>query len=182
MTSRGGRIPPDGRQPAAKGVGRESRRHDLERPATPGLHGSDLQQGEVSELERGRRIAPIRQQDRGRNPNPPSRRREQGQQTAGGQGGGLNIPDAIDFMASRSSGAPAPPIATTGVTGGKLELWGPLLERMVTGPGSSGLLAQAYIRQLRRLKQTRINRPAVTLNLNDVDDGLEAMNRELEVE
>ena len=43
----GGVVKPDGRPPQAKGVGKTARRHDLEAPATPGITGTDLQDGEV---------------------------------------------------------------------------------------------------------------------------------------
>lgn len=61
MTTRGpgGRIPNQGNPPAAAGVGKNSKRHDLERQATPGLADSDLQQGDVQALEQGQRVAPI---------------------------------------------------------------------------------------------------------------------------
>jgi hypothetical protein len=62
MAKPGGRIPPDNRGPQAKGIGKNSKRHDLERPQTPGLHDSDLQQGDVQALEQGQRIAPVQTQ------------------------------------------------------------------------------------------------------------------------
>ena len=171
---RGGRIPPDGRQPSAKGIGRESKRHDLERPATPGLHGSDLQQGEVSELERGRRIAPIQQQERGQNPNPPSRRRQAGPATPRDrEGNPVDVPDPIDFLADRTKGVGRPqgrqiPYSSKGAS------WLPVLESMAAGPGSSGLLAAALVKQARNLRAIPQRRAAV-VDMRAIDDGIEAM-------
>lgn len=64
MTDRGpgGRIPNQGNPPAAKGIGKNAKRHDLETPSTPGLADSDLQQGDVGMLEQGQRTAPIKRQ------------------------------------------------------------------------------------------------------------------------
>ena len=64
---KGGRIAPDGRQSQAPGVGKNSVRSDLSQPAkTPGLAGSDLQQGDVQALERGQKIAPINKRTQGK--------------------------------------------------------------------------------------------------------------------
>lgn len=165
----GGRILPDGRPPQSKGVGKNAKRHDLERPKTPGLHGSDLQQGDVQAMEQGQRIAPVRTQ-------PPAQPRPQ--QGAGQQPQrqlGLDVPDAIQFFGQRAAGPPSIPSGGSGATGGKLEKWGPILSSLVSQPGTSGGLAQAYISQLRRLRQEAVNRPVASVNFQDIDDGLEGM-------
>lgn len=168
--NKGGRLPPDNRGAQAKGVGKNAKRHDLERPATPGLHGSSLQKGDVQAMEQGQRIAPIQEQERGRSQQP-SRASRNGQTSSQG----VKVPDAIEFFGQRSSGPPAVPSAQPNVTSGKLEKWGAILEQVVASPGASGGLAEAYVNQLRNLRKNAVNRPATSVNLNDVDDGLEAM-------
>jgi len=95
----GGKIPNQGNPPAAKGVGKNSKRHDLERQATPGLHGSDLQQGDIKKLEQGQRIAPIRTQAPAA---PKGQSGQPGGQTRKAQSGGpMQVPDAIEFLGGK---------------------------------------------------------------------------------
>ncbi len=166
----GGRIAPDGRPPQAKGVGKNAKRHDLERAATPGLAGSDLQQGDVQALESGQRVAPIKENPRGRAPRP----------SGGGQSGGQNrgaqsgaaVPDAIEFLGGKSQGLQVP----EGVlqSSDNLTSWLPFVRQMVIGPGTSGLLAGAYINQFRQLLRSASVTRSTVIDLENIDDALEA--------
>src|SRR5690606_16933027 len=100
MTARGGRIPPDGRPTQAPGVGKNSKRHDLERRNVPFLHGSDLQVGDVQAMEQGQRIAPKQTQAPAA---PPSRGGGSGQQ-ATSTGGAAMTPRVPVALHSGSCG------------------------------------------------------------------------------
>ncbi len=170
----GGRIAPDGRPPQAKGVGKNAKRHDLERAATPGLAGSDLQQGDVQALESGQRVAPIKENPRGRAPRP-SGGGQSGGQTRGAQSGRVSgAPDAIEFLGAQQGSEFNVPIAEQGLDNTKIETWAPILRQLVSGPGSTGALASALIDQARSLRQTRVG-PAVVIDLQATDDAIEAM-------
>lgn len=170
MTARGGRIPPDGRPPQAKGVGRNAKRHDLERPATPGLHDSDLQQGDVQALEQGQRIAPRQTQQRGRTP------QTQGTPNGGASGvsGGMQIPDPIDFLAGKNGPEFGPPRPARRLDASRAMTWLPLLRQLAAGPGASSALVSAFINQARLLSQAGAQ-PATVVDLNAVDEGIQAM-------
>jgi len=160
---RGGRIPSDGRPPKAPAVGAQARRHDLERPATPGLSGSDLQQGDVQKLEQGQRVAPIQRS------NPARGATVQG--TPQGGGGVLNVPDPIQFAQKRLSntlgGDPVP--LSTGVDPTP---WLPFLTAMATHPNAGSKLTQAYVTQLSNM----VNRPGhtrqVELSMAELDESV----------
>ena len=169
--NRGGRIAPDGRGPQAKGVGRNAKRHDLERPATPGLANSDLSQGDVSDLEEGQRIAPIQNQSRGQSP-PLDRG---GRTTSSAQNrGGTVVPDAIEFLGGQQGNQFNVSTQTRAVTNERALSWMPLIRSLVVGPGSSGLLASAFINQARELRRSGSS-PVTVIDLDAIDDGLEAM-------
>jgi hypothetical protein len=95
----------------------------------------------------------------------------------------MTTPDAIDFFAGRAQGAPAVP-ANIGPppTGGKFEKWSGVLGKLVSSPGSSGGLSMLYVNQLRNMRQQTINRPAASVNLQDIDNGMDAMTQDLGVE
>lgn len=170
----GGRIPPDGRPAQAPGVGKNSKRHDLERRDVPFLHGSDLQQGDVQAMQEGQRIAPKQTQ----RPATPQPRGDGGSQqvTTGNRGAAATPPDAIEFLASRIGGASvAPPPRRADIANAKAMTWLPLVRQMAAGPGSSGVLASALINQMRALSKMPV-REATVIDMQDVDAALEAMN------
>ena len=176
MTSRsGGRIAPDGRSPAPKGVGKRARRHDLERPKTPGLSDSSLQKGDVEELEQGQRISPLPKQNQGAAQNRRSSQAFPARARAGASGS--DAPDPMTFLSDRLQGTLASaPVAR----GPQIENPGefmPLLRRMATATGASALMAQAYLTQF----ATHMRRPAEftgpILDMNAQDDNLEAALR-----
>ena len=101
----GGKIAPDGRRPQAPGVGKNAKRHDLERPATPGLSNSDLQQGDVQRLEQAQRTAPRAGGKKVQAPaqgGKPAKRR-QGAQRGSGEFS-MATPDPIQMAGSRIGG------------------------------------------------------------------------------
>ena len=168
----GGRIPPDNRGPQAKGVGKNSKRHDMERQATPGLHGSDLQQGDIQKLEQGQRVAPIRTQP-GAAP-----QRQAGGQARGQPRAPMQTPDAIEFLGGKQGPEFNMPQTGRPVLNEKALSWLPLVRSLVVGPGSSGLLASAFINQTRELRKSNSS-PTTIIDLDATDDGLEAMLDEL---
>jgi hypothetical protein len=165
----GGRIPPDNRPTQAPGVGKNSKRHDLERRSTPYLHDSDLQQGDVQALSDGQRVAPKQTQ------RPAAARPTQGSGNTMERTSPAAIPDAIDFISEIGGGAAlsAPPAGV--IPTQRLDMWVRFAERLVNGPGSSGLLAGAYINQLRALLRSPQAVDSVYIDMNDVDGAIEAM-------
>jgi hypothetical protein len=171
----GGRIPPDGRPTTAPQVGANARRHDLERPKTPGLHNSDLQQGDVQALEAGQRIVPVPQQQ------PAVSTGTQGRPTAQAaapapQGAGGGRPDPIDFLGSRLSGTLTPPDQTvSSAPTVDLKTWLPLIQRLATAPGASGVLSQAFITQMRNASQRTFVHETPLIDMQEADRDLEAL-------
>ena len=166
----GGRIAPDGRPPQAKGVGKNAKRHDLERPATPGLAGSDLQQGDVQALESGQRIAPIKNNPRGKAPP------VKGGSTSAtpSRGTPSGAPDAIEFLGAQQGSEFNVPVEGVLQSSDNLTSWLPFVRQMVIGPGTSGLLAGAYINQFRQLLRSASVTRSTVINLENIDDALEA--------
>lgn len=161
----GGRIPPQGRTPQAKGVGKNAKRHDLERPATPGLSDSTLQKGDVQQLEQGQAIAPRAGAKRVQGPAQVARGATQG---GTAQQGGVTVPDPIEFAKGRLgntlTGAPSTQTSRLDPTP-----WMPFLRALVSTPGAGGALTQAFIVQLSNI----VNRPSgpqqAVINMDDLD-------------
>lgn len=172
MTARqgpGGRIAPDNRPSQAPGVGKNSKRHDLERRSTPYLHDSDLQQGDVQAMSDGQRIAPVKNQQ-------PAAPAPQGGGGAAQVSPGVSdqIPDAIDFISQLAAGGGVNDPGAGMPVNPNVDMWVRFAQHLVNGPGSSGLLAGAYINQLRQLRRSPQVAESVIVNLRDVDDALEA--------
>lgn len=176
MTARGGRIPPDGRPAQAKGVGKNAKRHDLERPATPGLHDSDLQQGDVQAMEQGQRIAPASTQQRGLTPpqSSTSPRTQQMGIDSNNPGGNLEIPDPIDFLAEQNGNDFTMPKPQRKIDESRALTWLPILRQLANGPGASPALVNAFINQARRMQQHG-GQPATIVDMNAADEGIEEM-------
>lgn len=170
MAGKGGRIPPDNRGPQAKGVGKNSKRHDMERRSVPPLHGSDLQQGDVQALEQGQRTSPPQtQQSATQQP-----AQGGGGQQAAPQGAQMQIPDAIDFLGGRQDNSWSPPVPQRRLDVSKAMTWLPILRRLASGPGASGVLVNAFINQARLLSQQGAQ-PASIVDLGAGDAGIAAM-------
>jgi len=169
MTSRGGVIDPDNRPVKAPGVGKNSNRSDLAREIPPVLGSKGITQGDVQALEQGERIAPKQR-------NPVAGGQPQGQpQGQSRLPQSAEIPDAIEFMGGRSTGPlGTPEVIDRGGSLSKAATWLPIMRRMVAGPGSSGKLASALIKQMRALNESPRGQVAV-VDLQAVDAGLEAM-------
>lgn len=165
----GGTIPPQGRPPTNPGVGKNARRHDLERPKTPGLHNSDLQQGDVSMLERGQRVAPLpKKQNPVARPATGASTTPQGG-SPGGQGG-LAIPDPIEFAKQRYSGT---------LEGGASNFnqvdvgpWIPLFRRLANSPNSSGTLRSAFVAHLSNMIRQPLVPESTVIDLDQIDRDL----------
>lgn len=157
-------------------MGKNAKRHDLER--APNVGGSDLQYGDRKRFEEGMKVAPIQQQQRGQAP----QTSQNGGTSQNREVPNMQIPDAIEFLGARNGNEFGPPQDIQGQPGGKLDTWRPILERIALGTGSSGGLASLYIQQMRRARQQTIMRPAVQINLDDIDAGIEGMVQELERE
>ena len=115
-----GYVAPDGRPPQAPGVGKNSKRHDLEAPATPGVRNSDMRQGDRQMLEAGQKVAP--------RPKKSAPRGSAGGGAPAAGGGGMQVPDAIEFAAGRMGGKSAsagPPVRQVDTAA-----WRPLVERI----------------------------------------------------
>lgn len=174
MATKGGYIPPDGRPAQAKGVGKNAKRHDLERPATPGLHDSDLQKGDVQAMEQGQRIAPRQVQGP---PTPPQSSTSQPTQQMGidrQNPGGMEVPDPIDFLAERNGQEFNIPVPQRHIDESKAMTWLPILRQLASGPGASSALVNAFINQA-RLMQQRGGQPATVVDMAATDDGIEEM-------
>jgi hypothetical protein len=90
----------------------------------------------------------------------------------------MNIPDAIEFLGQRQGGEFNIPGRGRQVMNEQALNWMPLIRQIVVGPGSSGLLASAFINQARKMAQGKP--PAAIIDLDAIDDGIEAMLEELE--
>lgn len=177
--NRGGRVAPDNRGPSVSGVGKNSKRTDMERRSVPFLHDSDLQQGDIQAMEQGQRIAPKQTQ----RPAAPAPAQGSGTQTERTGTGAVDVPDAIDFLSGIAGGGAGvnPPRGGGAPPSANMDMWVRFASQLVNSPGSSGMLAGAYINQLRQLRRTPQIAESVLINLADVDDALEAaLNTEQE--
>jgi hypothetical protein len=148
----------------------------MERPKTPGLYDSDLQQGDVQAMEQGQRIAPIQQQKQSRTSQRPRRRQESPAKPRGGAQG--DVPDPIDFLGDRLGGTLGDPTQSTAAdNAAQIREWIPLLQKLATATGASGVLGQAYITQLRNARQRPFTHMTPLLDMQDADDDLELLLR-----
>lgn len=167
----GGRIPAQGRTPQAPGVGRSAKRHDLERPATPGMSG-DLQQGDVGELEQGQAVAPRAGAKQRQAPAGAAASRAQNR--SGVQATtSMDVPNPIDFAGQRLQGSLGPQ------AGPEPEYhdfsgWFPLMRQLLTMPGTSGSLTRAYMEQLSLLARNPVTSRLAPLDMTALDDSVGA--------
>lgn len=170
----GGKIAPDGRPAQAPGVGKDSKRHDLEAPATPGLHGSDLQQGDVQMLEQGQQVAPRPKRTqpsaqprpaRGvsqRSPQPPSPSAAEPMQ----------IPSGLESAKSRlgrGSGSPS-------LGGGRHAdptAWLPLIEQMALTPNNGGAVYANLVNMLSAYRRRPVISQSILISMTEMDKQVE---------
>ncbi len=144
-------MPPTVNQPQAPGVGAQAKRHDLETPKTPGLTGSDLQQGDVQRLEEAQKAVPATRGVRPSSSSKPRRQTTSGDET----------PDPIDFIGGRAGGKPF--AQTSGsVPMVDIQPWLPLIQRVATQPGAGGAVGAALVRVLTTKRRQPIN-PQITI-------------------
>ncbi len=129
---------PDNSQIRAKGVGKDAVRHDLD--GTPGL-SSDLQYGEVGQLEAGQRS--VQNSRRG--------------QTSGGGGARalpgdapIQVPDPVSFAIEKIGGQSDLP--TQRLQQFDTSEFMPLLNRLASG-NSSSILKEAYMQMVANIAQ-----------------------------
>jgi hypothetical protein len=163
---RGGRIPNQGNQPQAPGIGRDAKRHDLEAGATPGLGGpdrgpTDLQFGDVQELEQGQQI--VNQATGGPQKSSKPRRRTSSQ---------MDAPDPISFIAGRSGGQPIGDPSASNRTAVDVRPWMPLIEQVAARPNVGGAVGAAYVRLLMKASRTPINPRATVIDRQELDEML----------
>ena len=150
----------------AKGVGKSAVRHDLD--GTPGLAGSDLQQGEVSQLEAGQKAVQNTQQVQAA-PTP----------TAPAPGEGANpmqVPDPIQFAMGKLGGGNLQEAGQEVLEKRDFSRWLPLLRRLAVSPTSSGILQRAYVERLSKEANRPLGGSATVIRQRDFDTRLEAFN------
>ena len=156
--AQGGYVAPDGRPPQAPGVGKDAKRHDLEAPATPGVRNSDMQQGDRQKLEAAQKIAP----------RPQKSTPKAGAQPNRNQGGGMQVPDPIEFAAGRIGGEV--PSAGPHVQLGDPGPWLPLLEQMAANPSSGGNLKAGLTNMLAQYRRKPVVSQAIFIDMNEIDE------------
>ena len=149
----------------AKGVGKDSKRHDLD--GTPGLD-SDLQQGEVQEMEAGQAAI----QDTQSQQTVTAAAQPRAQLPAQG----VAVPDAIEFAGQKAGGTLQG--AGAGPLQEKLSFsnWLPLLRRLSVSPTSSGLLQRTFVKRMTQEMQRPTGTKAALVRQRDFDDRLEQLN------
>ncbi len=140
------------RQPQAPGVGKTAKRHDLETPKTPGLTGSDLQQGDVQRLEQAQKAVPTSRPPATSSSSKPRRQTSSQEET----------PDPIKFIGSRSGGKAFAGPGSATVPMVDIQPWLPLIQRVATTPGAGGAVGAALVRLLTTKKNMPIN-PQITI-------------------
>lgn len=162
-------MPPSehGRPAQAKGVGKNAKRHDLERRDTPYMHGNnDIQQGDIKQMQQGQAIAGTP----GRNPRPPAGNPRTGQGPAGPapQLGNEEIPDPITFFGQLDAQIPQGQYQLTNEI--QVEKFYPLMEQVAGRGQSSSLLRSLFLRQMRNVMFAQPH--VAEVNINDIDDSL----------
>jgi|GEM_PF-4351300 len=163
----GGRIPPDGRPPQAPGIGRNAKRHDLE---TPRLQGSDLQYGEIQEVQEGQRqIRAVTEQPPAA-PQPPA----SGGQPAPQGGGGIAVPEPISFAAQKIGGTLTPQPPPKVARGVNTRVWSTVYADLLSTGKASSKLKTALLQRVGEMMQAPyVPKPRI-LDMDDADAAVEA--------
>ena len=141
----------------AKGVGKNSKRHDLD--GTPGLD-SDLQQGEVSQMEAGQQAV----------------QNTQGQQAAGtplpaqAASAPVEAPDPMQFAAGKIGGNLTVP--ERDLSSINTAQWLPLIEKLAQSGSASPGLRRAYVDMLARLRQEPFSGSTAVVNKDALDEAV----------
>ena len=140
----------------SKGVGRDSKRHDLD--GTPGLD-SDLQQGEVQQMEAGQAAVQNTQgqrqvQDRGALPVQPAEQ-------------GVAAPDPVEFAMAKIGGDLQVP--TRSLNRINTAQWLPLIEKLARSNAASPALRKAYVQMLVRMQAEPFSGSTAVVDKNELD-------------
>ena len=164
---------PDGQhgknsQIQAKGVGKDSKRHDLD--GTPGLSpGSSLISGQVQEFEAGQKA--VQNTQRAQSP-----RAAQVTPPQTPADGNFEVPDPVTFAAGKIGGNLAG--AGQAPVEDKIDFsnWLPLLRRLATSPTASGLLQRAFIQRMTAEMNKATGTKVALIRQRDFDARLEQLN------
>lgn len=154
----------------SKGVGKNSKRHDLD--GTPGLHGSDLQQGDVSQFEQGQKTVAA---TRGSQVLPTQDQQQPQRTPVQRPDAQMPIPDPVSFAASKFGGN-LQGAGTQALTPKQFDRWLPLLRRLSQSPTSSGILQRAYLARITAEMARPTGGKATVLRQRDFDKRLEEFN------
>jgi hypothetical protein len=151
----------------AKGVGKDSKRHDLD--GTPGLSdGSSLEQGDVQELERGQQVVANTQGQQTVTQAPPPRAALPAEPMA--------VPDAVTFAGQKAGGNLAGAGQQALSEKQSFSNWLPLLRRLATSPTSSGLLQRAFLARIQAEQRRPQGGKAALIRQRDLDERLAEFN------
>jgi hypothetical protein len=119
-------------------------------------------------MEQGQRVAPVTTQPPAA-PQPAQQQQTQPQGTTPAQ-----VPDPIDFIGQMAGKGGVNPPSQAAPPSANLDMWVRFARRLVNGPGSSGLLAGAYINQMRQLMQNPQNISVNIIDFRDTDQAIES--------
>ena len=148
----------------AKGVGKNAKRHDLD--GTPGLD-SDLQQGEVQEMEAGQQaVQDTQSQQTITQPGVPPSQAD----------AAMSIPDPVEFAGDKIGGSLEG--AGQAPMGEKLNFsnWLPFLRRLSSSPTSSGILQRAFVKRMTEEMKRPTGTNTSLIRQRDFDNRLEQLN------
>lgn len=160
------------RGPQTPGEGKNSKRHDLERQATPGLAGSDLQVGDVAEMEAGLQAAPINKGGRPRTAAPQQAKnmpasRQVSDVDMGDMSSIVNKRLGGTFDRNAAIGKPDQALQRRG------QSWMNFLQNLSRQPGASPLLrATVQSQVVRQVQSNAFQNRGGFQDLSDVDDAL----------
>lgn len=152
----------------AKGVGKDSKRHDLD--GTPGLsEGSSLNQGEVQQMEAGQQVVQNTQRAQQVTQDAPPSAPQPSDPN-------LIAPDPVEMAGQKIGGSLAE--AGTGPLEERLSFtnWLPLLRRLSVSPTSSGLLQRAFQERINKEMARPTGTKAALIRQRDFDSRLEQFN------
>jgi len=142
----------------SKGVGKDSKRHDLD--GTPGLD-SDLQQGEVSQMEAGQQAVSNTQSAQAQGQPLPQQAAEQA----------VTAPDPMAFAKDKIGGDLSVPDQELNAL--NTAQWIPLIEKLASTGGASSLLRRAYVDMLARLQNEPFSGSTAVVDKRELDGAVE---------
>jgi len=148
----------------APGIGQTAKRHDIDDPISrvAPLAGSDLQHGDIQQLEAGLQAQPIQRKP---GPAPSSATNSGGVPRAA-------APDPVALAIQRKGGQQNL-IPSQDQEQRMHTKWLPLLEQFATTPGASGLLTKAYVGALTRAVSGGAGQGGVLIDRNNLNQRIE---------